>query len=116
MQQKRKQPDRFVDVTPFLGLTQRQVADGFGVPDSTFSKRWKEATDPERTWPHRTITHEDGLIVAFLRNLPLDDSAPIALTEREEALLVASIRKRNCLFRPPVVLRLPPPRSSFVES
>lgn len=106
---------RYVDITPWLGLTQRQVADGLGVPDSTFSKRWIQAnggTRPPRKWPHRMILQRDRQIVGALSSLPLDGAGPIVLTESQGGFLAASLSERNRLFEPPVVISLP----SFVES
>jgi len=58
----------FVDVTPFLVLSQSDAAKMIGIPSSTLSKRWKEAT-LNRKWPFRTVQKLDREILTLLRNL-----------------------------------------------
>lgn len=58
----------FVDVTPYLVLSQSDAAKMIGIPSSTLSKRWKEAT-LNRKWPFRTVQKLDREILTLLRNL-----------------------------------------------
>ena len=43
-----------VDLTPFLTMPQTEVARHFGIPLSSFSKRWKKAARG-RKWPYRKL-------------------------------------------------------------
>lgn len=46
-------PKATVNITPYLHLPQSEAARILGIPASTLSKRWKEATT--RKWPHRKL-------------------------------------------------------------
>jgi hypothetical protein len=43
-----------IDLTPYLMMPQTEVAKQFGIPLSTFSKRWKKA-GRGRKWPYRKV-------------------------------------------------------------
>jgi len=58
----------FVEVTPYLIFSQSDAAKMIGIPSSTLSKRWKEAT-LNRKWPFRTVQKLDREILTLLRNL-----------------------------------------------
>jgi len=58
----------FIDVTPYLVLSQSDAAKVIGIPSSTLSKRWKEAT-LNRKWPFRTVQKLDREILTLIRNL-----------------------------------------------
>jgi len=63
---KKGAPD-YADVTPFLGMPQNQAAAQLGIPSSTLSKRWKEAT-MNRKWPYRTVAKLDKEICTLMKN------------------------------------------------
>src|SRR5690348_3052620 len=45
----------YVDVTEYLAMPQTEAARRLGIPTSTLSKRWKEAS-VNRKWPHRVVS------------------------------------------------------------
>lgn len=58
----------YVDVTPFLVLPQHEASRRLGVPCSTLSKRWKEAS-VNRKWPYRIVCKLDKEITTLLKNV-----------------------------------------------
>lgn len=49
-----KDIQRTVEISKYFHLPQHEAADLLGIPSSTLSKRWKEAT-VNRSWPHRPL-------------------------------------------------------------
>eukprot|EP01114_Cavostelium_apophysatum_P008546 TRINITY_DN2109_c0_g1_i1.p1 TRINITY_DN2109_c0_g1~~TRINITY_DN2109_c0_g1_i1.p1 ORF type:complete len:293 (+),score=38.45 TRINITY_DN2109_c0_g1_i1:182-1060(+) len=58
----------YFDVTPFITLSQERAAKRLGIPKSTLSKRWREATC-NRKWPFRQLCKIDREIKTLLHNL-----------------------------------------------
>lgn len=48
-----------VDLSPYFLMNQHKVADMFGLPISTFSKRWRYAANG-RLWPYRRVIRIDA--------------------------------------------------------
>jgi len=90
----------YMDIAPYLKYSQREAARKLGVPSSTLSKRWKEAT-MDRKWPYRMIAKIDK---------DLKSLAPTTTRERfdpntELAIKILTKRKQEHLR--PVFVRLP---------
>jgi len=58
---------KYINVTPYLHLPQHEAAKELGVPSSTLSKRWREAT-MNRNWPHRILRKLDKQIHLLIKN------------------------------------------------
>jgi len=63
----RSHDDVFQNVAPYLHLPQHEAAKTLGIPSSTLSKRWKEATN-NRKWPFRELAKLDKEIVTLAQN------------------------------------------------
>eukprot|EP01114_Cavostelium_apophysatum_P008559 TRINITY_DN2111_c0_g1_i2.p1 TRINITY_DN2111_c0_g1~~TRINITY_DN2111_c0_g1_i2.p1 ORF type:complete len:177 (+),score=33.29 TRINITY_DN2111_c0_g1_i2:148-678(+) len=70
--------DIFIDVGPFVHLPQITAAKKLGIPASTLSKRWREATQ-NRTWPHRILTKIDRKILEIETKSQIDNRSALAL-------------------------------------
>eukprot|EP01114_Cavostelium_apophysatum_P009814 TRINITY_DN23098_c0_g1_i1.p1 TRINITY_DN23098_c0_g1~~TRINITY_DN23098_c0_g1_i1.p1 ORF type:complete len:287 (-),score=65.39 TRINITY_DN23098_c0_g1_i1:116-976(-) len=94
----------YVDVTPFLILPQHEAARRLGVPCSTLSKRWKEAS-VNRKWPYRIVCKLDKEITTLLKNVensannlstPLspavEENLGLLLKKRQEELRTVILR------------------------
>jgi len=94
----------YVDVTPFLILPQHEAARRLGIPCSTLSKRWKEAS-VNRKWPYRIVCKLDKEITTLLKNVensannlssPLspavEENLGLLLKKRQEELRTVVIR------------------------
>jgi len=95
----------YVDVTPFLILPQHEAARRLGVPCSTLSKRWKEAS-VNRKWPYRIVCKLDKEITTLLKNVEnnasmvsssplspaIEESLGVLLKKRQEELRTVVIR------------------------
>jgi len=57
----------FINVAAYLHLPQHEAAKSLGIPSSTLSKRWKEATN-NRKWPFRVLAKLDKEIVTLAQN------------------------------------------------
>ena len=93
-----------IDLTQYLCLPQHQAAKSLGIPSSTLSKKWCEATK-DRKWPYRKVAKLNNEIKAILqkRNEEVTD-----LTKQELEIL---IKKRQLALAPvsiqmPIVLKL----------
>eukprot|EP01114_Cavostelium_apophysatum_P009184 TRINITY_DN22270_c0_g1_i1.p1 TRINITY_DN22270_c0_g1~~TRINITY_DN22270_c0_g1_i1.p1 ORF type:complete len:273 (+),score=44.80 TRINITY_DN22270_c0_g1_i1:54-872(+) len=94
------QAGTFINVTPYLTLPQHAAAKKMGIPSSTLSKRWKEASC-SRKWPFRTVSKLDKEILTLLKNVetsqsPLpphvEETLGILLKRRQEELRTVIIR------------------------
>jgi len=94
----------YVDVTPFLILPQHEAARRLGVPCSTLSKRWKEAS-VNRKWPYRIVCKLDKEITTLLKNVEnsannlssplspaIEENLGLLLKKRQEELRTVVIR------------------------
>lgn len=61
--------DDVLDITHLLNMPQKGAADRLGLPVSTFSKKWKAATNG-RKWPFRMISKLDKEILTLMHNIP----------------------------------------------
>jgi len=59
----------YIDLTPYIRLSQEDAAKRLGIPSSTLSKRWREATR-NRKWPFRTLSKVEREIKTIVHNLP----------------------------------------------
>lgn len=90
----------FINVTPYLTLPQHAAAKKMGIPSSTLSKRWKEASC-SRKWPFRTVSKLDKEILTLLKNVEnassslaphVEETLGILLKRRQEELRTVIIR------------------------
>jgi len=58
----------YFDVTPYITLSQEKAAKRLGIPKSTLSKRWREATC-NRKWPYRQLCKLDREIKTLVHNM-----------------------------------------------
>jgi hypothetical protein len=95
-----EKPGTFINVTSYLTLPQHAAAKKMGIPSSTLSKRWKEASC-SRKWPFRTVSKLDKEILTLLKNVESNSSAlaphveetlGILLKRRQEELRTVIIR------------------------
>lgn len=87
----------YVDVTPFLILPQHEAARRLGVPCSTLSKRWKEAS-VNRKWPYRIVCKLDKEITTLLKNVENaanNQSAPLSPAVEENLGLLLKRRQEE---------------------
>jgi hypothetical protein len=99
-----KEPS-YVDVTPYLILPQHEAARRLGVPCSTLSKRWKEAS-LNRKWPYRIVCKLDKEITTLLKNVENSQTnQAVPLSPAVEETLALLLRKRQDELRA-VVIRL----------
>jgi len=89
----------FIDITKFLTMPQNRACKLIHMRPSTFSKRWKEATNG-RKWPWRKISKIDKQLECILRNVNLDN-----IPKETETILVDLLRERQEELRP-VAIRL----------
>lgn len=60
---------KYVDITQLLIYSQREAAQKLGIPKSTLSKRWREAT-LKRKWPSKSIGKIDKDIEGIIQSVP----------------------------------------------
>jgi len=94
----------YVDVTPFLILPQHEAARRLGVPCSTLSKRWKEAS-VNRKWPYRIVCKLDKEITTLLKNVENSANNVAALSPAVEENLGLLLKRRQEELRT-VVIRI----------
>lgn len=66
----------YIDVTEYLAMPQTEAARRLGIPTSTLSKRWKEAS-VHRKWPHRIVSKIDKEIMTLLHNIPRGEQSQL---------------------------------------
>jgi len=93
-----KEP-KYVDISNFVHLPQSQAAKKLGIPSSTLSKRWKEAT-MNRKWPHRALSKLDKELSILLKNL---GSGPLTQEKFVRLEQLANERKAESQ---PVIIRI----------
>jgi len=97
---KNSQKNDYIDVTPYITLSQEDAAKKLGIPSSTLSKRWREAT-MNRKWPFRSLCKFDREIKTLLHNIkagcPMDPqveaSLGLLLKKRQEESRVVFIKR-----------------------
>jgi len=89
----------YVDVTEYLSMPQTEAARRLGIPTSTLSKRWKEAS-VNRKWPHRVVSKIDKEIMTLLHNVPRDNTQ---LPPEIEQSLGELLRKRTDELRTVII-------------
>jgi len=95
----------YVDVTPYLILPQHEAARRLGIPCSTLSKRWKEAS-LNRKWPYRIVCKLDKEITTLLKNVENSQNGQaVSMSPAVEETLALLLRKRQEELRA-VVIRL----------
>jgi len=95
----------YVDVTPYLILPQHEAARRLGIPCSTLSKRWKEAS-LNRKWPYRIVCKLDKEITTLLKNVENSQTTQaVSMSPAVEETLALLLRKRQEELRA-VVIRL----------
>eukprot|EP01114_Cavostelium_apophysatum_P007751 TRINITY_DN19931_c0_g1_i1.p1 TRINITY_DN19931_c0_g1~~TRINITY_DN19931_c0_g1_i1.p1 ORF type:complete len:288 (+),score=20.50 TRINITY_DN19931_c0_g1_i1:65-865(+) len=65
---------KWIDVSFLLMYSQRYASAVLDVPNSTFSKKWRVASN-NQAWPFRTVRKFDRLIGAFEKKMPFVNSA-----------------------------------------
>jgi len=88
-----------IDITEYLNMPQAEAAKKLGIPTSTLSKRWKEASC-KRKWPWRTVCKIDKEIAVLLQNVPQGGTR---LPEDIETRLGHLLRKRQDELRTVVI-------------
>lgn len=58
----------YFDITPYITYSQEKAAKKLGIPKSTLSKRWREATC-NRKWPYRQLCKVDREIKTLVHNM-----------------------------------------------
>eukprot|EP01114_Cavostelium_apophysatum_P009331 TRINITY_DN2243_c0_g1_i1.p1 TRINITY_DN2243_c0_g1~~TRINITY_DN2243_c0_g1_i1.p1 ORF type:complete len:412 (-),score=80.52 TRINITY_DN2243_c0_g1_i1:38-1273(-) len=91
--------DEYIDITPYIGLSQEEASKKIGIPSSTLSKRWREATH-NRKWPYRSLYKLDREIKTLMQNISSGDSnstthasLALLLRQRQEEAKVVYIKK-----------------------
>jgi len=98
----------YIDIAPYLRFSQREAARKIGVPSSTLSKRWKEAT-MDRKWPFRMISKIEKDLKTLTPTGPNDD------LDGNTQLAIKILQKRKREHQRPVFIRLPRYDESQVE-
>jgi hypothetical protein len=90
---------RTLDVTPFLNTLQTEVAAQLGIPVSTLSKRWKEASKG-RKWPHRHVLKIDEQIRALLSEVSDEDVEAGEMPVDVEGRITSLLHQRAVYLQP----------------
>lgn len=89
-----------LDITQYLHEPQQIVAQKIGIPTSTLSKRWKEATRGKRTWPHRKVLKLDKEIQTYI-----DYSRKYVDEDADDK--IENLRNERRLLLKPVTIMVP---------
>jgi len=89
----------YIEITNYLIFTQADAAKKIGLPASTLSKRWREATFG-RKWPQRTIKSIDRKIISILRNT---NNSKKKMTEEQELYINVLLKEREKELLPVVI-------------
>jgi len=89
---KMNEKEEYIDVAPFVTFPQHEAARRLGIPSSTLSKKWKDAT-VNRKWPYRALAKIDKEITTIMHNIPKNSDGTLD-PELEEQLAVL-LRKRQ---------------------
>jgi len=99
---KSQEDSQYVDITPYLRMSQHEAAKCLGIPSSTLSKRWKEAA-MNRKWPYRVLSKLEKEILTLMQNSENCSTPQIA--ESMQSTLDDLNRKREEEMRP-VLIRM----------
>jgi len=91
---------KYIDVSSLVHLPQLQAAKVLGIPSSTLSKRWKEATG-NRSWPHKILLKIDKRLTLLSQNAQLY-GANVPQETRQE---MESLIKQRMEETRPVLIR-----------
>jgi len=105
IQKKMNEPEEYIDVAPYVTLPQHEAAKKLGIPSSTLSKKWKDAT-VNRKWPYRALAKIDKEITTLMHNIPRNpDGTAVAMDPELEDQLSQLLKKRQAEARS-VIIRL----------
>jgi hypothetical protein len=91
--------EQYIDITPYLAMTQADAASKFGLPTSSLSKLWKESSNG-RKWPCGAVSKLDSRIVQFLAAVAQDDVDKGKLSDNAEKQLAVWLQERAVLLKP----------------
>lgn len=89
--------EEYFDIGPYVTLPQHEASIRLGIPSSSLSKKWKDATI-NRPWPYRNILKLDKQINMLMRNINTGTN-PNAEREVQELLLQRQQEMRSVLIR-----------------
>jgi len=102
IQKRSQEKEEYIDVSPYVTFPQHEAARRLGIPSSTLSKKWKDAT-VNRKWPYRALAKIDKEIATIMHNIPKNPDG--TLDPEVEQQLAILLRKREMEARP-VIIRL----------
>jgi hypothetical protein len=102
IQKRSQEKEDYIDVSPYVTFPQHEAARRLGIPSSTLSKKWKDAT-VNRKWPYRALAKIDKEIATIMHNIPKNPDG--SLDPEVEQQLAVLLRKRQMEARP-VIIRL----------
>jgi len=102
IQKRSLEKEDYIDVSPYVTFPQHEAARRLGIPSSTLSKKWKDAT-VNRKWPYRALAKIDKEIATIMHNIP--KNADGSLDPEVEQQLAVLLRKRQMEARA-VIIRL----------
>jgi len=83
---------RMVNVACLLGVPQRQASRILGVPNSTFSKKWRNKTNNKK-WPYRIVRRLSKEIQTIEANIPISDPTTVPMMQANLERLQADMKK-----------------------
>jgi hypothetical protein len=102
IQKRSQEKEDYIDVSPYVTFPQHEAARRLGIPSSTLSKKWKDAT-VNRKWPYRALAKIDKEIATIMHNIPKNPDG--SLDPEVEQQLAILLRKRQMEARA-VIIRL----------
>lgn len=90
----------YVDITGLLSQNQSEAAKAVNLNPSTFSKRWRLATNGNKKWPHRAVKSIEKQIQSILENMDMTAPVPDDVATILEDLLT----RRQTLLQPVKIL------------
>jgi len=102
IQKRSQEKEEYIDISTYVTFPQHEAARRLGIPSSTLSKKWKDAT-VNRKWPYRALAKIDKEIATIMHNIP--KNADGSLDPEVEQQLAVLLRKRQMEART-VIIRL----------
>jgi len=96
-------PNVYIEISPYLHLTQQQAAQKLDMKTSTLGKKWKEVTCG-RKWPYRSIKKIEVEIARLLKNYPGKDGQGVSA--EMEPILYLLLKKRKEELKPVWIKKL----------